>query len=374
VTAELVFGEGALNCLGDVLAALPDPVAVVTGDRSFDESGARAGVEDALGSREWLRVVVRHRLPGYESAAAGLAALDGVVPGVVVAVGGGAVIDTAKLIALAVGNGGVDRLIAAGPFDGAIPLVAAPTTAGSGAERTPFAVAYREGVKHTIGHPSLAPRTAIVDPALTYSMPRGLTVATGLDALCQAVESWWSTEASADSQWLSRRALDLAWRSISAAADEQTPASRRAMADAATTAGAAIAIARTTAAHALSYHLTWHCGVPHGLAVALTLGPLLELNGSVDEGSVRHPDGVEAVQRVVGEIAGVLGARDGADARVVLEEKLRELGAPTRLADVGVRSDPEIEAIVESVNEERLANNPRRLGRDDLRGLLVGLG
>jgi alcohol dehydrogenase class IV len=374
VTAELVFGEGALGRLGDVLDVLPGPVAVVTGARSFDECGARAGVEDALGSSEWLRVVVQHRLPGYGSAAAALADLDGVVPGAVVAVGGGTVIDTAKLIALAAGNGSVERVFAGDTRHDARPLVAVPTTAGSGAERTPFAVAYRGGVKHSIGHPTLVPRTAIVDPALTYSMSRELTVTTGLDALSQAVESWWSTAATAGSRELSRRALSLAWGSISAAADEPTSASRGAMAEAATTAGAAIAIARTTAAHALSYHLTWHHRVPHGLAVALTLGPLLELNDSVDASSVQHPGGVETVQRLVGEIAGILGARDGAEARAILEERLRALGAPTRLADVGVRSETEIVAIVQSVDTVRLANNPRRLRRDDLRGLLVGLG
>jgi alcohol dehydrogenase class IV len=369
---ELIFGEGALVRLGEVLAGYPDPVAVVTGVRSFDESGARARVENALQGRHWLRVVVEHRLPGDESAAAGLSNLDGVVPGVIVAVGGGAVIDTAKLIGLAAGNGGVDRLFAGGAFADACPLVAVPTTAGSGAERTAFAVAYHGGAKHSIGHPSLGPRAALVDPVLTYSMPRDLTVATGLDALAQAVESWWSTEANADSRELSRRALELAWSSISAVADDPTPASRFAMAEAATTAGAAIATARTTAAHALSYHLTWHHGVPHGLAVALTLAPLLELNGSVDEGSILHPGGVEAVRSVVGEIAGVLGTRDAQSARIALEERMRELGAPTRLSDVGVRSEAEIEAIVDSVNEERLAGNPRRLDRDDLRCLLVG--
>jgi alcohol dehydrogenase class IV len=371
VATDVVFAEGSLAALGDALAAYSDPVAVVTGARSFDESGAQVGIEDALSGRDWARVVVEQRLPGYESAAAGLRALEGRAPGVVVAVGGGTVIDTAKLIGLALENGGVDRLFTGDPLADASPLVMVPTTAGSGAERTPFAVAYRHGVKHSIGHPSLRARTAIVDPALTYSMPRDVTVATGLDALSQAVESWWSTEASADSRDLSRRSLYLAWTSISAAADEPTAASRRAMAEAATTAGAAIATARTTAAHALSYHLTWHYGVPHGLAVALTLGPLLELNGSVDDGSVRHPGGVAAVRSVVGEIAALFSARDARGARAALEKKLRELGAPTRLVDVGVRSEAEVDAMIGSVNEERLANNPRRLDRDDLRRLLV---
>ena len=202
---DLIFGDGAIAELGGVVAQYPDPILVVTGSDSFATSGAAPRVELALQGRSWRRVAVGQRLPGHESATACLEALDGLSPTVAIAVGGGAVIDTAKLVCLALTNGGVDALFEGGGFKPALPLVAVPTTAGSGAERTPFAVAYRGSEKHSIADESLAPSHAIVDPELTTSSPRDLTVATGLDALSHAIESLWSTRATADSRELSRR-------------------------------------------------------------------------------------------------------------------------------------------------------------------------
>ncbi len=367
---ELIFGDGVISELATVLDAQPGPVAVISGSRSYEQSGARPWVERALEGRSWLRVVVDQRLPGAESARSGLEDLQGFDPGLVVAVGGGTVIDTAKLICLALANGEVEELFAGDRFRPAVPLIAVPTTAGSGAERTPFAVAYLGAEKHSIGHESMAPLVAIVDPGLTHSSPRDLTIATGLDALSHAIESLWSTKATADSRELSRRALYLAWNTISIVAEDPTRASRSLMAEAATTAGAAIATARTTAAHALSYHLTWHYGVPHGPAVALILAPLVEVNGEVGPKSTFHPGGAAAVSGLVAEIASMMGAGDGAGGRAALQTRMQDLGAPTTLSDIGLTSDQQLDALVESVNRERLANNPRRLDEAELRQLL----
>ncbi len=367
---DLLFGDGVISELATVIDGQHGPVAVVTGSRSYEESGASPWVERALEGRSWRRVVVEHRLPGAESAGSGLEAMQGFDPGLVVAVGGGTVIDTAKLICLALANGGVEELFAGDRFRPAVPLIAVPTTAGSGAERTPFAVAYLGAEKHSIGHESLAPVAAIVDPGLTHSAPRDLTIATGLDALSHAIESLWSTQATADSRELSRRALYLAWNTISIVAEDPGRASRSLMAEAATTAGAAIATARTTASHALSYHLTWHYGVPHGPAVALTLAPLIEVNGEVVPESTTHPGGPGAVRDLVAEIAGMMGAEDGAGGRAALQARMQDLRAPTTLSDIGLTSEEQVDALVASVNRERLANNPRRLGETDLRRLL----
>jgi alcohol dehydrogenase class IV len=367
---ELIFGEGAIAELGNARRDYPGPVAVITGNRSLERGDLLHDVSSALQERSWQRVTVDQRLPGHDSASACIEALDDFEPGVVVAIGGGTVIDTAKLVCLGLANGDANRLFGGGLLRPALPLVAVPTTAGSGAERTPFAVAYLNSVKHSIEHESLAPRSAIVDPVLTYSMPRELTVTTGLDAFTHSVESLWSSKADEASRELSRKSLYLAWNTISTVATEPSPVSRSWMAEAATTAGAAIATARTTAAHALSYHLTWHFAVPHGAAVALFLAPLIEFNGRVEAGTAAHVGGAEAVVALVSEVAGLMGAPDAIGARAALKTKLGELGAPTNLSDVGLESDDQVEALIDSVNLDRLANNPRRLGEEDLRQLV----
>jgi alcohol dehydrogenase class IV len=145
------------------------------------------------------------------------------------------------------------------------------------------------------------------------------------------------------------------------------------MAEASTTAGAAIATARTTAAHALSYHLSVAFGVPHGLAVALTLGPLLEFNAGIGPNTVAHPGGVEKVRGLVSEICELMGASSPAQARATLLQKMLSLGVPTRLSDIGLTTAEQVSAMIGSVNEERLANNPRRIGVDDLREILEGI-
>ena len=97
--------------------------------------------------------------------------------------------------------------IKADELDDGLDLIAIPTTAGSGSERTPFAVAYVDSVKRSIEHESIRPRLAIVDPVLTYSMSREVTVSSGFDALSHALESLWSVRATPESIELSRKAL-----------------------------------------------------------------------------------------------------------------------------------------------------------------------
>jgi alcohol dehydrogenase class IV len=167
--------------------------------------------------------------------------------------------------------------------------------------------------------------------------------------------------------------LRLAWDTLTVVADDPTPQSRRVMAEASTLAGAAIATARTTASHALSYHLSVTFGVPHGLAVALTLGPLLEFNAAVRHDSIAHPGGVEQVRRFVTEICEAMGVAVPEEARAALLGKMASLGAPTSLSDIGLTSAEQISSMIESVNEERLANNPRRISATDLQGILEGI-
>jgi alcohol dehydrogenase class IV len=373
--AELLFGEGVMSKLGAEIAGYPDPVLVVSGASSYEASGAGDQVGSALEGRRWQRVVVEHDRPGKESATAAFEAVTRIAPRTVIAVGGGAVIDTAKLLSLSVMNGGVEAVLnkKATELEAGLGIVAIPTTAGSGSERTPFAVAYVDSIKRSVEHESIRPLLAIVDPVLTHSLTRAVTISSGFDAFSHALESLWSVKSTPESVDLSRRALRLAWDTLTVVADDPTPQSRRVMAEASTLAGAAIATARTTASHALSYHLSVTFGVPHGLAVALTLGPLLEFNAAVRHDSIAHPGGVEQVRRFVTEICEAMGVAVPEEARAALLGKMASLGAPTSLSDIGLTSAEQISSMIESVNEERLANNPRRISATDLQGILEGI-
>ena len=148
------------------------------------------------------------------------------------------------------------------------PVFAFPTTAGSGAEATHFAVAYKDRVKKSIGHLRVRPARVALVPEFTYSLSPYQTACTGFDAVSQAIESLWAKGATDESRAFARRAIECLGRLDKAVADPD-PATREAMQLGAYWSGRAIDISKTTAAHALSYLLTARHGVPHGHAVAM---------------------------------------------------------------------------------------------------------
>ena len=367
-------GPGALGRLGDVLDGLgARSVFLVADAGAYRLSGAEAVAADALRGRDVARFDDFAANPRLDDAEKGLALFRRSPCDALLAVGGGSAIDMAKTIgALAANSGRADALATgqeplrrAGP-----PLVAVPTTAGTGAEATHFAVVYVGGKKYSLAHPGLLPHTALVDPDLTAALPAPLTASTGLDALCQAIESLWSVNADAVSLADARQALSLAWVHLRTACLAPTPAARLGMSRAAHLAGRAINRSKTTAPHALSYTLTSSYGVPHGLAVALTLGSVLEYNAGVRGGDAADPRGAEWTRYRLREISAALGAEDAAGARRTFTLLLESLDCPTRLSQVGVGTPEQLAQLAGSVNAERLGNNPRRLDGEGLIRLL----
>jgi alcohol dehydrogenase class IV len=365
--SNVIFADGAALGLATTLESFEDPILLVTGGESFTTSGAEDLVLPQLARRRSERYVVSNRLPDFVAANDGIGRLQGSKPGVVLAVGGGAVIDTAKLIALIVNNPSFEGDEAsAGLLSDAVELVALPTTSGSGSERTPFAVAYRGSIKLSISHPSMRPVCAIVDPTLTHSMSPELTASSGLDVLAHAMESSWSAAATEESLEHSFQALERVWASIEDAVNRPTRASRHVMAEASTIAGAAIAIAKTTASHALSYYLTAIHGVPHGVAAAMTLGEVLVLNAGVAADNISGPRSPADVTAAISRVCEIIGANAVEDARDSIRAKISSIGVATTLSDLGVTDQAHLAAMAAAVNKERLGNNPRVLSASQL--------
>ena len=191
----------------------------------------------------------------------------------IVAFGGGTAIDTAKGAAWCLGGGGGTPAEKPAPgADAVLPLVAISTTAGTGSETTHFAVMWDGDKKFSLADPRLRPKIAVVDAWLHRGLPPAVTAATGLDALCQSLESIWSCGATAGSRAEATTGARLAMDHLETAVTAPTTESRTGMAAAAYFGGAAINATKTTTAHALSYALTADYNVPHGFAVALTFG------------------------------------------------------------------------------------------------------
>jgi alcohol dehydrogenase class IV len=248
--------------------------------------------------------------------------------------------------------------------------VAVPTTAGTGSEATHFAGVYIDGERFSLAHEFVLPDVALVDARLTFSMPAAVAAATAMDALGQAVESYWCRNSTEASQQDARRAIRAIVDHAEDSVRRALPEARCAQAAAAQHAGRAINVTKTTAAHAVSYTMTTDYGVPHGHAVALTLGEFLIFNSRVREDDLNDPRGVDHVQRSVREVTSLLGASGPEEARDRLRALLERLGLRARLRDVGIGSAADLDRIAAGVNPARAANNPRRVTREAVREIL----
>ena len=371
-----VVGEGAIARMADLLAReQARRVLLVTGRDSYVRSGAEQALGPALEGRSVTRFHDFETNPNLPDVERGIRLCRDVAPDVVIAIGGGSVIDVAKAInVLSVQDSPPAAIWSRSSLirRRGCPLIAAPTTAGSGSESTHFATIYLDGVKGSLTHATLRPDRAIVDPCLTYTLPARLTAVTGLDALAQAIESYWAVGATAESQAHAAAAIDLMWGTLRTAVHAPTPRARANMAFGAHLAGRAIDLSRTTAAHAISYPLTKRYGIPHGHAVALTLASFFEYNASARRLTINDPRGAGYVERTMAELCERLGCSGPVAAAQAWRDLVRSLDLATGLERAGVPAGA-VDSLVVAVNAERLSNHPVQVTSAALRGILSDL-
>ena len=373
------IGPGSIHKLRDILSASrAETVFLVSGTGSLASSGAGKLLEPVLAGRQVTHFSQFQTNPAIEDLKRGLALFERDKTDLVLAVGGGSVLDMAKMVNF-FGSNAIDISAYVNSTDGGLaigcsrPLVAVPTTSGSGSEATHFAVLYIDSKKHSIAHETILPEVAVVDPDLSRSMPPAVTASTGLDALCQAVESYWSIHSTEESKLFSRDAIRLITSNLEKAVKWPDGSSRAAMANAAHLAGKAINIAKTTAAHAMSYPLTSQYDIPHGHAVALTLPSLLKFNAGVGEAELTDPRGLEYVRKVIGELAGLLGAVGPAEAAEKIEHLIGAVGLTARIADFGAGQGTGMKKTIRAgFDSERAGNNPRRITNEAVVEILNG--
>ncbi|WP_369662572.1 iron-containing alcohol dehydrogenase PsrA [Variovorax sp. V15] len=269
----------------------------------------------------------------------------------IVAVGGGSAIDTAK--ALMVGTAGgkfhelVGLLATGQPFTptSVKPLIAVPTTAGTGSEVTPWATIWDAGnqKKYSLHLDMTWPEAAIVDPELMTTVPAGTTVSTGLDALSHALESIWNVNANPVSDTFAVSAIQDIFTCLPALLrDLGNLDLREHMALAALKAGMAFSNTKTALAHSISYEMTLRHGLPHGIACSFTLPIVLE------KAWAKSADRDLTLQRVFGP--------DLSAAKQRLRDFLNGLGVKTEFSDYGV-ADAEAAAMIARAMEGARGKN-----------------
>ena len=380
---EVLFGDGVAEAAGSLAGRLGHRVLVIT-DPTL-ASGVAGG-----------RVLASLRAAGLE-----VDVFDGTVPELpmdtvlgaigharslrpdcLIGLGGGSSLDLAKLVALGVAHGDELRSFygeeqVPGPV---APVLAIPTTAGTGSEVTPVAVLSDPGALLKVGISSrhLIPTYALVDPTLTRGCPPAVTAFAGIDALAHAVEAYTAARRElppgGNAVFVGKNALsdDFALRAIAAiapnlvAGTRDEPGARTALAYGSLCAGLAFGTAGTAVAHALQYPIGTRTHTPHGLGTGLLLPYAMAFNRAV-----RGPE-IAAVGRAMGVAGDDDGDEAAGDLAVTGVASLAEsVGVPASLAELGVEERELPELAAQALSVARLvANNPRGLGEAELTEIL----
>ncbi|KOV56168.1 iron-containing alcohol dehydrogenase family protein [Streptomyces sp. MMG1121] len=279
------FGPGRIELLPELIADTGHHRAFVVTDRGLRAAGVAERVLKILASAGVEHTVYDEVAPNPSTGNvdAGAARARAFGPAAVVALGGGSVLDAAKGISLLVGNpdaaaADADRLWEAA--DG-LPVVAVPTTSGTGAETNGFGVIEDTTAcrKVYIGHPSVKPRVALLDPELTLGLPPAATAATGIDALVHGIESLASRGANAFSTAYATQAVTLIGHALPAAHRDGSDLDARAeLMLGAHLAGQALTLSGLGLVHGIGHALTAHTGTPHGVALAAVLEEVMEFS------------------------------------------------------------------------------------------------
>lgn len=360
MSQSVYFGENKIQKLKPLLKQYSTrKIFLVTGKNSYHISGAKGILEHLLGNFTVTRFSDFANNPDIQDVKKGISIFKENQYDLVIAVGGGSVMDMAKLINILSHQDGKCENIILKKSEikkKGKPLICIPTTAGSGSEATHFAVVYMDGKKYSVTNNFLLPSTVFLLPELTLTTSSYLTAVTGLDAFSHAIESWWSINSTKNSINYSKQAVELIWDNLKADVKNNAPSAKAKMMEASHLAGKAINITKTTAPHALSYGFTTYCGLPHGHAVALFLPKFVHFHQSVNEQNCNDNRGVEWVKRIMVDISHWLDIEFEQLASEIVDF-INKCGISINFKELNI-SKKLFEKAIGNFSKERLRNNP----------------
>lgn len=360
---EISFGVGARKSLPEIAARFGSRSVLVT-DCALCELPMVAETLNALGDGAVMFSNVEPN-PQVTSVDALAELLVSHGAEVCVAVGGGSSLDCAKAACSVALQGGPTRKyhsegVALGLEH--LPLIAIPTTAGTGSEVTPISVLDDplKNIKAPLTHPNFFPKVALIDPELTLTKPRTVTASTGLDALAHAIEGYWSKNHQPICDTLAKEAVRLVFEHLPRVLEDGSDlAAREGMSLAALLGGLAFQLPKNAAVHACSFPLSSDYHLAHGTACAMTLDLFCRYNAPA-----------------MGERGGALAAAGRFKSMEALADGIAHIkansGLPTRLREIGV-TEAELDSIVEGSFHPLMNNNPRPITPEVLRELYAGI-
>lgn len=365
-------GEGSLGTLPAILEQSNAKRLVIFTDKGIRNAGLLDLVLEVL-PEQWKNAPVLDDLPPEPTYSQVQKLVDQcreLGADFIVAVGGGSVMDTAKLASLLMDGTVTVKDLLDNPLQGrkCCPVAAIPTTAGTGAEATPNAIVAvpEKELKVGIVNPAMISDYVILEPAMIRNLPRKIAAATGVDAMAHAIECFTSNKATPFSDAFALRAFEIIMKNIVPACDDTSAMDAKSqMLIASFFAGVAITASGTTAVHALSYPLGGKYHIAHGVSNAILLTPVMRFNQSAiaERMAIAYDRCFENGQG--------LTAAEKADALITrMEEIVKHLDIPTSLKEFNV-PEGDLETLVESGMQvtRLLNNNMRKVEEADARAI-----
>lgn len=367
---RIIFGEGTVSQVPELAAGLGKRVLIVL---THSTDGIAQRLDEELRKRNCATTFyVINGEPDVQSVESGVETARSAGCDCVIAVGGGSAIDSGKAIAGLLTNGGnvldyVEVVGAGKPITRpAAPLIAIPTTAGTGAEVTRNAVIAipDKQVKVSIRSPHLLPVVALVDPVLTYTMSPEVTASTGLDALTQLIEPYTCNRSTPVSDAFALSGLNCAARSLLPAYTEGLPKARYDMAFASLCGGLALANSGLGAVHGFAGVIGGRYPIPHGVCCAILLPHVVRANITALQAREPHHPVLERYHTLEGILAGSY------DLVGTLSHLIGDLQIP-RLSAFGITAEAIPDLVAQSQKASSMKANPIVLASDELSSILL---
>jgi len=339
-------------------------ILFISGRSSYYKTGASKIFEKKFQDKEKHIYIKKSYLPEYEELIKIINIKDKIKPDLIVAIGGGCVIDYAKIASVFDFSKNIKKKLINSDYKGnkKIPLLAIPTTAGSGAEVTSNAVIYINGIKYSVEGPEIRPDYYALHPKLLLSSSMKIDSSSGFDAISQAIESMLSLKSTTESFFFSKRGLKILLNNYNSFLKKKNLINSYQMSLGANFSGKAINISKTTIPHAISYPFTTKFGIPHGHAVSLTFNKFLKFNYLNIKKNIAN----FSLKKRYEYLFKITKTKNIEELDRFFLKLKKESLLEQNFKKLGINIDKNYEGIIDEVNIQRLSNNPILVKKRDL--------
>ena len=358
------------NCKNFIADKKFDKIFVITGHNSFYKSGADKFLKKIVDIKKTYFFFKKKPLPDIIELKCIIRELRQFKPNLIIALGGGSVLDYAKIANVFYNDENIEKKVQKSEYlfrSKLSTLIAIPTTAGSGAEVTPFAVLYINNIKYSVEHRLVKPDYFFIAPQLVLLGKRALKASSGFDAIAQAIESLISLKSNKKSIEFSKQSLKFSIENYRNFIHKPTLDNTFKMSLAANLSGKAISIAKTNAPHALSYPFSAYYGINHGHAVSLTINQFMILSYLKSEKSVAPFD----LKKRFHEIFKTLKVKNIYEFDLLLSNLKKDGSLEGEYNKIGINISQDYGKIISSVNTQRLSNFPIKINKKDIKSILM---